>query len=208
MFTFLLHDLYMPWSWPLGITAPPFMNCSVSQRVELHNTFTVNIIATLLLVGFIGKIMESLSRGFLDNPYSRYQLIHFFLRLWGNRSLVGYFSKKTDLGSPLQLSAPCQAALPSPSMQCPPISHVKKLLPELQHEQDHGNDLNEKYHLKCAAKKAVGIVFKSTLFINQVQSLAQQAILPGLLIRATAGCISAYNTREGFELLWEKPRQI
>lgn len=60
MFTFLVHDLYMPQSWALGITTSPFMNFSVSRGLELHNVSTVNILAALLPVGFVGKIIESL----------------------------------------------------------------------------------------------------------------------------------------------------
>ena len=128
MFTFLFHDLYMPWSWALGITTPPFKNCSVSQGLKLHNFFTVNILATLLLVVFARKIIESLGHGFLNKPHSRYQLIFFFC-LWGNHSLVSDITRKTDLGSPVQLCVPYKAALPSPSTQCSAISHLQKTAP-------------------------------------------------------------------------------
>lgn len=113
MFTFLLHYLFMPWFWSFSIIPLPFMNCSLTWGLGLNNIITANILATLIVVVFVGKIIESLDHVFLNKPYRSYQIIYWFFDLWGSHSLVGNFSSRNGLGSPVQQYVPCQAALPS-----------------------------------------------------------------------------------------------
>lgn len=61
---------------------------------------------------------------------------------------------------------------------------------------------------KKKKKKQEEIIFKSKLFINQVHSFAQQAMVPCLHIGETTGYISAYNISEDFEFLQEAPGEI
>lgn len=131
MFTFLLHDLWAFWSWTSGITTSPFMNCSVSWGLELHSVFYTEHFSYIFSSCFCWENNRITETWFYKLTLEQISInvLSFFFIVRQLFLIRGNFSRKTNLGNPLQLSAPCQAVLPSPSTQHPPISHVQKPVP-------------------------------------------------------------------------------